>query len=108
MKIEDFIKHDPRCLAGKYSTMGRCSCGAQTALNELSALREESSLVRKQNRSNEKDRETITISFVGTKKFKQFLVDNIHELLSREDVFEEVGKPDCGFTFESTIEPSEG
>ena len=53
------------------------------------------------------DRETITISFVGTEKFKQFLVDKIHELLTSEDVFEEVGKPGCGFTLESTIEPSE-
>lgn len=39
MKIEDFIKHGSRCLAGKYSTMGRCSCGAQAALEELAALR---------------------------------------------------------------------
>ncbi len=52
-------------------------------------------------------RETMTISFVGSKKFKQFLVDKIHELLTSEDLFEEVGKPGCGFTFESTIEPSE-
>ncbi len=39
-RIEDFIKHDPHCLAGKYSTIGRCSCGAQAALEELAALRE--------------------------------------------------------------------
>ena len=39
MRIEDFIKHGPHCLAGKYSTMGRCSCGAQAALDELVALR---------------------------------------------------------------------
>lgn len=38
-KLEDFIKHSPHCLAGKYSTMGRCSCGAQAALEELAALR---------------------------------------------------------------------
>lgn len=52
-------------------------------------------------------RETITISFVGTKKFKQFLVDKIHELLTSEYVFDEVVKPGCGFTFQSSIEPSE-
>jgi hypothetical protein len=52
-------------------------------------------------------REIITISFVGSKKFKQFLVDKIHELLTSEDVFDEVGKPGCGFTFESSVEPSE-
>lgn len=40
MRIEDFIKHDPHCLAGKYSTIGRCSCGAQAALEELAVLRE--------------------------------------------------------------------
>lgn len=40
MQIEDFIKHGPHCLAGKYSTMGRCSCGAQAALEELAALRQ--------------------------------------------------------------------
>jgi len=40
MQIEDFIKHGPHCLAGKYSTMGRCSCGASAALQELAALRE--------------------------------------------------------------------
>ena len=56
---------------------------------------------------SEKERETITISFVGSNKFKQFLVDKVHELLTSEDVFEKVGKPGCGFTFESTIEPSE-
>lgn len=39
MQIEDFIKHGPHCVAGKYSTMGRCSCGAQSALEELAALR---------------------------------------------------------------------
>ena len=39
MAIEGFIKHGPHCLAGKYSTIGRCSCGAQDAMNELAALR---------------------------------------------------------------------
>jgi hypothetical protein len=52
-------------------------------------------------------RETITISFTGSMKFKQFLVDRIHELLTSEDVFEEVAKPGCGFTFESSLEPTE-
>lgn len=56
---------------------------------------------------SEKTREIITISFVGSKKFKQFLVDKVRELLTSEDVFDEVGKPGCGFTFESSIEPSE-
>jgi len=54
---------------------------------------------------SKEEREIITISFVGSKKFKQFLVDKIHDLLTSEDVFDEVGKPGCGFTFESTIEP---
>ena len=39
MAIEDFIKHGPHCLAGKYTVMGRCSCGAQDALIELAKLR---------------------------------------------------------------------
>jgi hypothetical protein len=39
MAIEDFIKHGPHCLAGKYSTIGRCSCGAQEAFEEMSAIR---------------------------------------------------------------------
>jgi hypothetical protein len=38
-KIEDFIEHDPHCLAGKYSTIGRCSCGAYEAAAELAALK---------------------------------------------------------------------
>jgi len=54
-----------------------------------------------------KHREIMTISFVGTKKFKQFLVDKVHELLTSEYVFDEVGQPGCGFTFESSVEPSE-
>lgn len=53
-----------------------------------------------------KTRETITITFVGNKKFKQLLVDKITELLQSEDVFEEAAKPGCGFTMNSTIEPS--
>ena len=53
-------------------------------------------------------RETITISFVGSAKFKQLLVNKIHELLNSEDIFEEVAKPGCGFTFESSVRPSEG
>jgi hypothetical protein len=53
-----------------------------------------------------KRREIITISFVGNKKFKQLLVDKIAELLQSEDIFDEAAKPGCGFTMESTIEPS--
>jgi hypothetical protein len=53
------------------------------------------------------ERETITISFVGSKKFKQLLVDKIHDLLTSEDIFEEVAKPGCGFTFETSVRPSE-
>lgn len=51
--------------------------------------------------------EIIIISFCGTKKFNQFLVDKINELLNSDDVFDEAAKPGCEFTFESTIEPSE-
>ena len=39
MAIEDFIKHGSHCLAGKYTVMGRCSCGAEDALIELAELR---------------------------------------------------------------------
>jgi hypothetical protein len=40
MKLDDWIKpHDSQCLAGKYSTMGRCSCGRNAALENLYALR---------------------------------------------------------------------
>jgi hypothetical protein len=51
-------------------------------------------------------RETITISFVGNQEFKKLLVDKIAELLLSEDVLDEAAKPGCGFTMESTIEPS--
>lgn len=54
-----------------------------------------------------KKREVITISFVGNPKFKQFLVDKIYELLTDEDLFEKASKPGCGFTFQSSIEPSD-
>jgi hypothetical protein len=53
------------------------------------------------------ERETITISFVGSKKFKQLLVNKIFELLNSEDVFEEVAKPGCGFTFNSSLAPTD-
>ncbi len=52
-------------------------------------------------------RETITISFVGNKKFRQFVIDQIVELLQGEDFASEVVKPGCGFTIESTIQPSD-
>jgi hypothetical protein len=38
-ELDKFIRHGPRCLAGLYSTIGRCSCGAQDAIDELADLR---------------------------------------------------------------------
>jgi ribosomal protein S2 len=52
-------------------------------------------------------REEIKITFVGTKKFKQGLVDKICELLQSEEFMEDAAKPGCGLTFTSTLEPSE-
>ena len=57
-------------------------------------------------KSSEK-KEKITISFVGTKKFNQKLVDRIYELLMSEDFLEGYARPGCSLTFNSTIEPSE-
>lgn len=53
------------------------------------------------------EREEITIKFKGTKKFKQTLVDRIYELLMEDDLIDQAAKPGCGFTFNSTIAPSE-
>ena len=52
-------------------------------------------------------RETITITFVGNKKFKQFVINRIAELLNGEYFAEKVAKPGCGITLTSSIEPSE-
>lgn len=57
-------------------------------------------------KTDNEERETITISFVGSKRFKQLMVDRIHELLTSEEFADGVAKPGCGFTFESTIEPT--
>jgi hypothetical protein len=51
-------------------------------------------------------REKIEISFQGHKKFKQYVVDKIHELLMSEEFAEEVAKPGCGLTITSSIEPT--
>lgn len=58
-------------------------------------------------RSMSKKREEIKIIFVGSKKFKQGLVDKIYELLYSDEFLEDATKPGCGFNFTSSIEPSE-
>ena len=52
-------------------------------------------------------REKITISFVGTNKFKKYVINRIVELIQSEDFAESVAKPGCDITLESTIDPSE-
>lgn len=52
-------------------------------------------------------REEITITFVGSRSFKQKLVNKIYELLNKDDLLEAATKPGCGFTFTSTIEPED-
>lgn len=51
--------------------------------------------------------ETITIEFVGSKKFKQALVDRIYEILMDDDFIIESTAPGCGFDFSSSVEPTE-
>lgn len=51
--------------------------------------------------------ETITIEFVGSKKFKQALVDRIYEVLMDDDFIAESTKPGCGFDFNSTVVPTD-
>lgn len=55
----------------------------------------------------ERGREYIVISFVGNKKFKQSVVDEIHTLFNDENFADRVAKPGCGMSLHSTIKPSE-
>ena len=52
-------------------------------------------------------REYIGISFIGNKKFKQLIVNAIYDLLNSEDLADAVAKPGCGFSFHSSMEPSD-
>ena len=51
-------------------------------------------------------REKIEIILTGNEVFCQSVVDRVWELLMEDD-FESEGRPRCGFTLISTIEPSE-
>jgi hypothetical protein len=51
-------------------------------------------------------REKIEIILTGNEVFCQSVVDRVWELLMEDD-FESEGRPGCGFTLISTIEPSE-
>jgi len=51
--------------------------------------------------------DTITIVFTGNKKFRQALVDRIYETLMEDDFLAKSTKPGCGYTFDSTIVPTE-
>lgn len=48
----------------------------------------------------------VTIKIKGSKKFKQWVVDRVYEVLMTEDVQETVRKPGCGYEFSSTLAPS--
>jgi hypothetical protein len=61
----------------------------------------------KEKRMKDKKREEIKITFVGTKKFKQLLVNKVYELLMEENFLSEATKPGCGLTFTSSMEPDE-
>ena len=56
--------------------------------------------------ATKKKDEKIVIWFSGSKKFKQFLVDRIYELLQDEDVFEDVARKGCEFRLETSIKPT--
>ena len=51
--------------------------------------------------------ESITIIFQGNKKFRQALVDRIYKVLMDDEFMADSAKPGCGYTFNSTIEPSD-
>ena len=49
----------------------------------------------------------ITIQFMGPKRFRQELVDAIYKILADDEVQFNFSKPGCGFTFNSTLPPSD-
>lgn len=51
--------------------------------------------------------DVITIKITGSKKFRQELADLIFKTLMEDDIQITATKPGNGFTFESSIEPSE-
>lgn len=51
--------------------------------------------------------EEITIKFIGSKKFKQELVDKVYEILIDEDFQVNATRNGCGFTFTTSFPPSD-
>jgi hypothetical protein len=49
----------------------------------------------------------ITIQFMGPKQFRQELVDAIYKILIEDDMQFMFSKPGCGFTFNSSLPPSD-
>jgi hypothetical protein len=57
--------------------------------------------------SNKTKEDKITITLRGPKRFRQAFIDRIFDTLMEEDFLEASTRPGCGYTLESTIEPSE-
>ncbi len=49
----------------------------------------------------------IMLTVTGHKKFRQYVIDKIVEMIQSEDFAEHSVKPGCGVRLESTIAPSE-
>ncbi|HPS41029.1 MAG TPA: hypothetical protein PK040_00395 [Anaerolineaceae bacterium] len=49
----------------------------------------------------------ITIQFMGPKQFRQELVDAIYKILVDDEIQFIFSKPGCGFTFNSSLPPSD-
>jgi hypothetical protein len=54
-----------------------------------------------------RDEDQINIKIKGPKRFRQAFIDRIYDMLMEEDFLEASTRPGCGYTLESTIEPSE-
>lgn len=54
-----------------------------------------------------KKTDKITITIVGTKKFKQRIIDLVYQALMDEDLQFQGTKPGNGFNLDSSIPPSE-
>ncbi len=61
---------------------------------------------QKKTRANGRTDE-ITIQFMGPKRFRQELVDAIYKILIDDEVQFSFSKPGCGFTFNSSLPPSD-
>lgn len=51
--------------------------------------------------------EEIVIRFKGPKALRQELVDAIYKVMAEDEVQFKFSKPGCGFTFTSTLPPSD-